>query len=68
MAIEDTLERHEVDLVMSGHVHAWARTCNVNQYECIRNKAGGITHLTIGQALTLSEWNLRDPDRLFTPC
>ena len=46
--LEDLLEETEVDLVLSGHVHAYARTCNVFREECVREKWGGTTHITLG--------------------
>lgn len=37
-----------MDVVISGHVHAYARTCNVYKEECIKDKKGGTTHITLG--------------------
>jgi hypothetical protein len=37
-----------VDLVLSGHVHAYARTCNVADERCVDPADGGMTHFTIG--------------------
>lgn len=42
------MEEYEVDLAVSGHVHAYARTCNVYKEECIGNDDGGTTHVTLG--------------------
>lgn len=47
-SLEDLLEEFEVDLVLSGHVHAYARTCNVFKEHCIDNDDGGTTHITLG--------------------
>jgi hypothetical protein len=38
----------QVDLVLSGHVHAYARTCNVADERCVDPADGGMTHFTIG--------------------
>jgi hypothetical protein len=47
-SLEDIMEEYEVDLAVSGHVHAYARTCNVYKEECIGNDDGGTTHVTLG--------------------
>jgi hypothetical protein len=39
--IEALLSRHEVDLVLSGHVHSYARTCNVLAGSCVDMRDGG---------------------------
>ncbi|KAJ1434429.1 Metallo-dependent phosphatase-like protein [Ochromonadaceae sp. CCMP2298] len=44
-AIEDTLYEYKVDLVFSGHVHAYERSCAVYQYKCT---PGAPTYITIG--------------------
>jgi acid phosphatase type 7 len=44
-AIEDTLFNYKVDIVFSGHVHAYERSCQVYKYECT---AGAPTYITIG--------------------
>ncbi len=38
----------QVDLVLSGHVHAYARTCNVADERCVDPADGGMTHFTVG--------------------
>ena len=38
---EALLSRHEVDLVLSGHVHSYARTCNVLAGSCVDMRDGG---------------------------
>lgn len=43
------MEEFEVDLVLGGHVHAYARTCNVYKERCIDNDDGGTTHITLGE-------------------
>ena len=48
-SLESLLEEFEVDLVLSGHVHAYARTCNVYRKRCISNADGGTTHVTLGE-------------------
>ena len=50
-SLESLLEDFEVDLVLSGHVHAYARTCNVYRERCISNADGGTTHVTLGDPL-----------------
>jgi hypothetical protein len=47
-SLEELMEEYEVDLAVSGHVHAYARTCNVYNQECIGNDDGGTTHVTLG--------------------
>ena len=44
-AIEDILYEAKVDLVFSGHVHAYERSCQVYQYECVN---GAPHYITIG--------------------
>lgn len=44
-AIEDVLYENGVDLVFSGHVHAYERSCEVYQYKCV---AGAPVYVTIG--------------------
>lgn len=39
--LEQLLNKHEVDLVLSGHVHSYARTCNVLGGKCIDMDQGG---------------------------
>lgn len=43
--------RVQVDLVLSGHVHAYARTCNVLDERCLDPADGGMTHFTVGARL-----------------
>lgn len=45
--LEDLFLDSEVDMVMTGHVHLYARTCSVKRDHC-RNEDGGITHVTVG--------------------
>ena len=42
-----------MDLVLSGHVHAYARTCNVLDERCLDAADGGMTHFTLGALCTL---------------
>lgn len=44
-AIESTLYENKVDLVFSGHVHAYERSCQVYQYKCT---PGAPYYITIG--------------------
>jgi acid phosphatase type 7 len=44
-AIEDTLLQHKVDLVFSGHVHAYERSCAVAHDKCTE---GAPSYITIG--------------------
>eukprot|EP00428_Durinskia_dybowskii_P067947 CAMPEP_0170369172 /NCGR_PEP_ID=MMETSP0117_2-20130122/7843_1 /TAXON_ID=400756 /ORGANISM="Durinskia baltica, Strain CSIRO CS-38" /LENGTH=459 /DNA_ID=CAMNT_0010623877 /DNA_START=1 /DNA_END=1380 /DNA_ORIENTATION=+ len=44
-AVEDVLNQYKVDLVFSGHVHAYERSCQVYQYECT---PGAPYYITIG--------------------
>lgn len=46
--LEDLFLRHEVDMVMTGHVHLYARTCSVKRDRCKKAGRGGITHVTVG--------------------
>lgn len=46
--LEKTLNKFQVDLVVSGHVHSYARTCNVLDKKCIPIVNGGTTHITLG--------------------
>eukprot|EP01083_Nonionella_stella_P267974 905575_1 len=46
--LEPTLYEYKVDMVLAGHYHAYERTCALYNYECIGEKKGGITHMTIG--------------------
>lgn len=45
LAIEAALFQGGVDIVFSGHVHAYERSCALYQYECT---AAGPTYITIG--------------------
>ena len=44
-AIEDTLYKYKVDVVFSGHVHAYERSCRVYKYQCVSD---GPYYITIG--------------------
>ena len=46
--LEDLFLGAEVDLVLTGHVHLYARTCSVRADRCVREGDGGITHITLG--------------------
>jgi hypothetical protein len=47
LAIEDVLYNNKVDLVLSGHVHAYERSCRVYNYTCVPD---GPYYVTIGDA------------------
>ena len=49
--LEDLFLEYEVDLVMTGHVHLYARTCSVRRDHCRKDDDGGITHVTVGEQL-----------------
>ena len=44
-AVEEVLNTYKVDLVFSGHVHSYERSCRVYQYNC---QAGAPYYITIG--------------------
>jgi len=44
-AVEDVLNQYKVDLVFSGHVHSYERSCQVYKYKC---QAGAPWYITIG--------------------
>ena len=46
--LEGLFNEFEVDLVFSGHVHSYARTCNVLNEQCVDMDEGGMTHITLG--------------------
>ena len=46
-AVEDLLYINHVDMVFSGHVHAYERSCRSYQLNCV---ADGVTYVTIGDA------------------
>ena len=47
--LEPLLEAHAVDVYLSGHVHAYARTCNVwRGGQCVPRPVGGTTHVLAG--------------------
>lgn len=47
--LEDLFLEYEVDIVMSGHVHLYARTCPVRRDHCRKDDDGAITHVTVGE-------------------
>ena len=47
--LEELFDANQVDLVLSGHVHAYARTCNVYNERCVDSASGGMTHVTLGE-------------------
>jgi hypothetical protein len=54
-AIEDTLYDAKVDLVFSGHVHSYERSCKVYQYKCVYDAPYYITIGDGGNAEGLAE-------------
>ncbi|ETO06202.1 hypothetical protein RFI_31194 [Reticulomyxa filosa] len=50
LELETLLYEFGVDVVFSGHFHAYQRTCAVYHDQCIGEKNGGITHIMIGTA------------------
>jgi hypothetical protein len=47
--LEPLLEAAGVDVYVSGHVHAYARTCNVwRDGQCVARSVGGTTHVLAG--------------------
>ncbi|KAK9842562.1 hypothetical protein WJX81_006229 [Elliptochloris bilobata] len=64
-SLEDLFEASQVDLVLSGHVHAYARTCNVLDERCVDPADGGMTHFTVGcGGRKLSDVEHEQPDWL----
>ncbi|KAA6417699.1 MAG: nucleotide pyrophosphatase phosphodiesterase [Trebouxia sp. A1-2] len=47
-SLESLFNQYNVDLVVSGHVHSYARTCNVYDEQCVDNLDKGTTHVTLG--------------------
>lgn len=47
-SLESLFNQYNVDLVVSGHVHSYARTCNVYDERCVDNIDDGTTHVTLG--------------------
>ena len=47
-SLESLFNQYNVDLVVSGHVHSYARTCNVYDEKCVDNLDKGTTHVTLG--------------------
>ena len=50
--LEDLFLGAGVDLVLTGHVHLYARTCSVAAERCVDDDDdddGGITHITLGE-------------------
>lgn len=46
--LEDTFIKFGVNLVVSGHVHSYYRSCPLVKGACTENPADGITYVTIG--------------------
>lgn len=46
--LEDVLVKYGVDVVASGHVHAYSRSCPVVSKHCKPSEEGGILHVITG--------------------
>ena len=46
--LEPLLKRHGVNVVVSGHVHSYSRTCQVSNTVCVGANEGGIPHIVAG--------------------
>lgn len=63
--LEELFDEFKVDLVLSGHVHAYARTCNVYNDRCVDPATGGMMHITLGcGGRKLSDVEHEQPDWL----
>jgi hypothetical protein len=49
-SLEGALSGAGVDLVVSGHVHSYHRTCAVLGGRCVGGAGGGVTHVVVGSA------------------
>ena len=56
-AIEDTLYAAKVDMVFSGHVHAYERSCRVYRYKCV---ADAPYYITIGSNDSSKLWSIEN--------
>ena len=56
-SVEPLLGEFGVDLVLSGHIHAYARTCAVYEEQCVKHERLGTVHVTLGK---LSRLNVQD--------
>eukprot|EP00193_Tetraselmis_chui_P004558 CAMPEP_0177763180 /NCGR_PEP_ID=MMETSP0491_2-20121128/6735_1 /TAXON_ID=63592 /ORGANISM="Tetraselmis chuii, Strain PLY429" /LENGTH=542 /DNA_ID=CAMNT_0019279273 /DNA_START=314 /DNA_END=1942 /DNA_ORIENTATION=+ len=45
---EHLLSKHNVDVVINGHVHSYLRTCPIYNKDCVGRDYGGVVHLVIG--------------------
>lgn len=50
--VEPLLSEYGVDLVLSGHIHAYARTCEVFEEQCVKHERLGVVHVTLGSCLS----------------
>lgn len=48
--LEDVLVKYGVDVVASGHVHAYSRSCPVIGKHCVPFKQGSVLHVITGSA------------------
>ncbi|GIL70681.1 hypothetical protein Vretimale_3776 [Volvox reticuliferus] len=49
-SIEDLLLEYQVDVVVSGHVHTYYRSCSAAAGKCVSDERKGIVHLVVGTA------------------
>ncbi|GLI58698.1 hypothetical protein VaNZ11_000448, partial [Volvox africanus] len=49
-SIEDLLLDYQVDVVVSGHVHTYYRSCSAAGGKCVLDERKGIVHLVVGTA------------------
>ena len=47
-SLESLFNRYNVDLVVSGHVHSYFRTCNVFDEKCTNVNKKGTTYIVLG--------------------
>lgn len=65
--LESDFSRYGVDMVISGHVHSYLRTCSVLHGSCVGQEDGGIAHVIVGtggKRLTASDSEYYQPDWL----
>lgn len=46
--LEDVLVKYGVDVVASGHLHAYSRTCPVIDRHCLPHEMGSVLHVVAG--------------------
>lgn len=48
--LEPLIVKYKVDLCFWGHVHAWERTCGVNNFVCAETDEMAPVHVVVGNA------------------